>query len=119
MRMAARTGALVPERPGRRLPVRHEPLLDRPRDRLLEHPLDAAQQVDLVDRDEADRVAARAGPPGPTDPVDVVLRVPRQLEVDDVWQVLDVQPPGGDVRRDEHPDLATLEALERSRSLRL
>ena len=57
--------------------------------------------------------------PGPPDPVDVVLRVPRQLEVDDDRQVLDVEAAGGDVGRDEDPDLAGLEALERPRPLRL
>ena len=55
----------------------------------------------------------------PPDPVDVVLRVPRQLEVDDDRQVLDVEAAGRDVGRDEHPDLAVLEALERLRPLRL
>ena len=51
--------------------------------------------------------------------MDVVLRVPRQLEVDDDRQVLDVEAAGGDVGRDEDPDLAGLEALERPRPLRL
>ena len=41
--------------------------------------------------------------------MDVVLRVPRQLEVDDDRQVLDVEPAGRDVGRDEHPDVARLE----------
>ena len=59
------------------------------------------------------------GPSGPPDPVDVVLRVPRQLEVDDDRQVLDVEAAGRDVGRDEDPDLAGLEALERARPLRL
>ena len=108
-----------PERSRLDVPIRDEALLDRPRDRLLEHPLDAAQQVDLVDADEADRLARRAGPAGPADAVDVVLRVPRQLEVDDDRQVLDVEAAGGDVGRDEDPDLARLEALERARPLRL
>ena len=59
------------------------------------------------------------GPAGPADAVDVVLRVPRQLEVDDDRQVLDVEAAGRDVGRDEHPDVAGLEALERARPLRL
>ena len=107
------------QRPRLRVAVGDEALLDGPRDRVLEHPLDAAQQVGLVDADERDRLAGRAGPARPPDPVDVVLRVPRQLEVDDDRQVLDVEPAGGDVGRDEDPDLAGLEALERPRPFRL
>ena len=60
-----------------------------------------------------------AGAARPADAVDVVLRVPRQLEVDDDRQVLDVEAAGGDVGRDEDPDLAGLEALERARPLGL
>ena len=59
------------------------------------------------------------GPTGPADAVDVVLRVPRQLEVDDDRQVLDVEAARRDVGRHEDPDLAGLEALERPRPLRL
>ena len=61
----------------------------------------------------------RAGAAGPADAMDVVLRVPRQLEVDDDRQVLDVEAAGRDVGRHEDPDLAGLEALERARPLRL
>ena len=103
------------ERPGLHVPVRHEALLDRPRDGLLEHPLDAAQQVHLVHAHERDRLAGQARPAGPADAMDVVLRVPRELEVDDDRQVLDVEPAGSDVGRDQDADLAGLEALERAR----
>src|SRR6185369_4177129 len=104
--------AAAPKRPRFDVAVRHEPVLDRPRDRLAEEPLDAPQEVRLVDADEADRLARGSGPPGPADPVDVVLRVPRQLEVHDVREVLDVEPAGRHIRRNENPDLATLELLE-------
>ena len=59
------------------------------------------------------------GPAGPADAVDVVLRVPRQLEVDDDRQVLDVQAARRDVGRHEDPDVARLEALQRAGPLRL
>jgi hypothetical protein len=81
-----------PERARRGRAIGHEAFLDGPRDRLLEHPLDATEQVDLVDADQADRLAGCARPSRPPDPVDVVLRVPRQLEVDDDREVLDVEP---------------------------
>ncbi len=94
-------------------PARGEAVRDLPGDGLLEQALDAAQQVGLVDADEADRVARGPCPPGPADAVDVVLGVPRQLEVDDVGQVLDVEPAGRDVGRHQDPDLAGLEPVER------
>ena len=74
---------------------------------------------DLVDAHQADRLAQGTRASGPTDAVDVVLRVPRQLEVHDDRQVLDIEAAGGDVGRDEHPDGPRLESLERARPLRL
>ncbi len=59
--------------------VRDEAFLDRPGDCLAQQPLDAPQQVRLIDADETDRVARGAGSSRSTDPMDVVLRVPRQL----------------------------------------
>ena len=76
-------------------------------------------EVSLVHRDERDGLTRGAGTAGAADPVDVVLRVPRELEVDDDRQVLDVEAARGDVGRDEHPDVARLEALERARPLGL
>ena len=78
----------------------------------LEEPLDASQQVGLVDAHEADRVARGARPARAADAVDVVLGVPRELEVHDVRQVHDVEPARGDVGRDQDADLARLERLE-------
>ena len=51
-----------------------------------------AQELDLVHAHQRDGDPRRAGPTGPPDPVDVVLRVPGELEVDHDRQVLDVQP---------------------------
>ena len=50
--------------------------------------------------DTADARAARAA--GAADAVHVVLGDVRQLEVDDVRQLLDVEAARGDVGRDEH-----------------
>ena len=61
---ASRIGPTA-ERPRLDVPIGDEALLDRPRDRLAEQPLDAPQQVGLVDADEADRVARRRRP-GPS-----------------------------------------------------
>ena len=106
MMLGARPGVAGPrtQRPGLGLAIGDEAFLDGPRDRVAEHPLDAAQQVGLVDADERDGLAGRAGPARPADAVDVVLRVPRQLEVDDDRQVLDVEAARRDVGRDQDPD---------------
>src|SRR6476620_2770583 len=93
--------------------VGDEAVLDGPWDRLLQHALHAAQEVDLVDAHEADGLAGRTRPTGPPDAMDVVLRVPRQFEVDDDRQILDVEATCRDIGRDEDADLAGLEALER------
>ena len=99
--------------------VGHEALLDRPGDRLLEHPLDAAQEIDLIDTHEADGLTGRTCPTCAPDPMDIVLRVPRQLEVHDDREVLDIEAARSDVGRDEDADLAGLEALEGSGPLGL
>jgi hypothetical protein len=61
--LAARAGMprAHPERARLGVAVRDEALLDRPRDGRAEHPLDAPEQVRLVDADQADRFARRAG----------------------------------------------------------
>ena len=58
---SAGTGLTAPQRPRLDVAVRDEALLDGPRDRLPKQPLDAAQEVRLVDADKADRIAGRAG----------------------------------------------------------
>ena len=60
-----------------------------------------------------------ARPAGPADAVDVVLGDHRQLVVDDVGKLLDVDAAGGDLGRDEDRDAARLEVIERPDALRL
>src|SRR5438094_1980870 len=108
-----------PQRPRLDVPIGDEAVLDRPRNRLPEQALDAAEEVCLVDADEADRLARRSGPTRPPDPMDVVLRVPRELEVHDMREVLDVEAARRDVRGDEDADLAGLELLQGAGPLRL
>jgi hypothetical protein len=47
------------------------------------------------------------------DPVDVRLRLVRHVVIEDVGQLDDVQPPRGDVRRNQYADRALLEGCER------
>ena len=53
---------------------------------------------------------AATGPPGPTDAVDVGVGVRRDVEVDDVRHVIDVQAARGHVGRDEDVERPVAEA---------
>ena len=57
------------------------------------------------------------GARGAADAVDVVLRVRRDVVVDDDVDVRDVEPAARDVRRDEHLPPAALELAERAEAL--
>ena len=83
------------------------------RDRAAQEGLDVAQERRLVHAHERDRLAVGARAAGPTDAVDVVLGDHRQLVVDDVGQLLDVEAAGGDVGRHEDGDAALLEVGQR------
>jgi hypothetical protein len=61
----------------------------------------SAQQPVLARLGERDRHALAAGPADPADAVHVRLRRRRDVVVDDVREVLDVEPAGGDVGGDE------------------
>jgi len=63
---------------------------------------------------KADGVAIRPGPRRPSDPMDIVLGILRQVIVDDVGHVRDVQAPGGHVRGHQDGQLTLLEALEKA-----
>ena len=89
------------------------------RDRPAQQRLDVTEERRLVDADERDRLPVRARTPGPPDAVDVVLRDHRQLEVDDVGELLDVQASSRDVRRHEDGDAALLEVGQRLDALGL
>ena len=68
---------------------------------------------------ERDRLAARPGPPGAADAMNVGFRVERQVVVDDVRDVVHVQSARRDVAGHQHARLAVLESLQRPRSLLL
>ena len=86
-----------------------------------DEPLDIGEEGALVDGAERHGDPGGAGPARAADPVDVAFRLVREVEVDHVRQVDDVEAPGGDVRRHEHSRHAPLEARQRllARVLRL
>ena len=73
----------------------------------------------FVRRAEGNGDAVRAGARGAADAVDVLLRHVRQVEVDDVGDVVDVDAARGDFGGDENARLALLEAIERTGALAL
>jgi hypothetical protein len=70
----------------------------------------APHLIGLVGEDEADPGAAASGSAGAADAVHVGVAVSGRIEVDDVCDVVDVDPPGGDVGCDQREHFAGLEA---------
>src|SRR6185437_7833563 len=76
--------------------------------------LDRAEQRPVLRTDERDRLARGARAAGAADAVHVILGNVREIEIDDVRQLLDVEAARGDVGRDQHLHLAFLEVVERT-----
>src|SRR5579862_5731840 len=70
-------------------------------------------------RDQGDRVAALAGAAGPADAVHVVVGVVRNVVVEDMADIGDVQTARGDVRGHQQLQLALAESVERLHPLAL
>ncbi len=68
--------------------------------------LDRLELTQLIMADQRDGLATATGTAGTADTVDVILRHLRQLEVDHVGQLIDVQATGGDIGCHQHPHLA-------------
>ena len=63
--------------------------------------LDVAKQAVLARLDERDGHALASRSAGATDPVDILIGIRRDVVVDDVTHVIDVQATGCDIGRDE------------------
>src|SRR5439155_23238277 len=63
----------------------------------------------LIGEDEGDAGAVASRPAGAADAVDVARVVVRRVVVDHVGDRLEVEPPGGDIGRDQRAHLAGLE----------
>src|SRR4029079_19656096 len=79
--------------------------------------LDVAQHAVLAWLRQRDGHTGAPGASGASDAVHVRLGGHRDVVVDDVRDVLDVEPPGGDVGRDEQVGLAAAEALHHAVAL--
>ena len=71
-------------------------------------PLEFGDEVLLLRCHEGDGLTLLSCASGPSDPVDVGVDVVGHVVVDDVVDVLDVQPPCGDIGGDEDVDLVLL-----------
>jgi len=89
------------------------------RDGFAEIVFDGADKIGIKPGDEGDGVSAFGGPSGATDPVNVVIRVFRDVVIDDVRDAGDVDPAGGNVRGHHDFGLAGLEEVEGLGSLGL
>ena len=67
--------------------------------------------------DEADGIAHRLGPSGPTDTMNVILRVFWKVVIDHVGDAVNVNAPRRDVSRDQDADRAGPEVFERAEAL--
>jgi hypothetical protein len=75
------------------------------------------QPADIVALLGENQRHARTGAPratGSADPMDIVVGCAGRIEVDDVRDVVDVEPARGDVRGDQGGDSARLELCERT-----
>src|SRR5262247_330141 len=87
-------------------------------DRMSEVSLDEPELLAFLRRGEARRATACLGARGTTDPMNVVFRRVRQIEVHDVRDLGHVDSARGDVGRDQHAIAAVAEAVERLAPLR-
>src|SRR5688572_7420442 len=83
---------------------------------LARQPLDTHEEATLLGVAERNGGAALARAARAADAMHVGLGDVRQLEVDDVADVVDVDAARGNVGRDQHLDLATLEAVQGARA---
>src|SRR5690606_21819248 len=77
-----------------------------------EQALDAGEQLAFLRLHQRDGRAGAAGAAGAADPVNVVLGDVGQFVVDDLRELVDVEPARGDVGRHEHREAAVAERTE-------
>ena len=83
-------------------------------DGLAGHLLDGLEQMAFPRRDEQQRGARASGPAGAPDPVDIGLRVVRNVVVHHVRDALDVEAPGSDVGGHQDVDGPVLQCGDRA-----
>ena len=82
------------------------------RDLVADELLDPADRFGILSGRQRDRDARHARAAGAADAMDVIVGLPRHVEIDDVADAFDVETAGRDVGGDEDRDLVILEAIE-------
>ena len=90
-----------------------------PRQSSAERFLDIAHIIFFVGRNECEGLTGHLGTPSSSNTVDVVVGSRRNVEVHDMAERFDIDSARGDVCRNQHRKLATLESSERRRTLKL
>src|SRR6185312_11157331 len=83
------------------------------RDVALDHLDDGIEILAVGRRHQRDRSARTPGSAGATDAVDIVFRMRRHIEVEDVADRRNIEATGGDVTGDQQRNLVGLEGVER------
>ena len=85
---------------------------DLGRDLVRQELLDGGESVNVLVAGQGISFASFPRPRGAADAVNVVLRVLRDIVVDDVGDIIDVKAPRSDIRRDEQGQFPKFEALQ-------
>src|SRR5712691_7171539 len=83
-----------------------------PRDLLMQHSLDGFERFEILRRDEGSGEALAAGAAGTPDAVDIVLGVDRDVVIEDVADIGDVESARRHVARGEEGDRAVAEGVQ-------
>ncbi len=87
--------------------------------RALREALDQAEPTFFARCDEQQRVSSASGPSSSANPMDVGFQIHREIEVDDVADVIDVEPTRRHIRRNHHSQFLGAHPFEHGRSLGL
>jgi hypothetical protein len=108
--------ALFEDRFGNGVGIRGKAIDHHLRQFALDELLDIAQKWPFIDTDEGDRLADITGPTGAANAVDVVFGDIRQLIVDHMGELINIEAACSDIGGDENAYLATLEVSEGARA---
>src|SRR5262245_42833639 len=84
-----------------------------------QHLLDVLELANIVRRDDRQRAPLLAGPAGTADTVDIVVGLPRNVEIEDVADIGNVEPTGGNVARRQELNAPLAEGVKRCHTAHL
>ena len=81
--------------------------------------LDRLDRVGILRGHKGNRDAGGAATAGPADAVNIIIRMPGHVEIEDVADTLDIEPACRNVGSDKDVDITSLEAIEFAQPLGL